>query len=155
MKNGFTLMEVLVAVVLVGLTVTAFFELMAGSLRLEYKVQQKVGLPAIAKQAFDRLMERDVTDEEFPWEGVAAGHPYKLELVPVELQPDEEETRDQEIIITLPQELFAYVFYLYENEGMTNYLRLVKYVSYPPGHFTDEFLESHLSLPDISAEGKP
>ena len=137
------------------MTITAFFELLTGSLGLERKVQEKLGLEITAREAFNKLLALDVQEEDFPWEGTADGRPYEFSLFPVELQPDEETLAQQEIVIRLPQELFGYEFKLFENEERTKFLRLVQYRGYELGYFPETFLEEHLKEPQEVQTGVP
>ena len=143
-RTGFTLLEVLVAVVIVGLTITAFFELLTGSLKLERKVEEKLGLEITAREAFTKLLALDPREEDFPWEGTADGKWYEISLFPVELAPDKDVAEEQEVTLRLEQELFGYEFTLFENEEKTKGLRLVQYKEYSRGHFTEAFLAERL-----------
>jgi len=132
-----------------GLTITAFFEVLAGSLRLEKQVEEKLGLEVAAREAFIKLLTMDPREEYFPWEGTADGKPYELSLFPVELRPIEDTMEKSEVIIQLEQELFYYEFKLFENDKKQKFIRLVRYMGYPFGYFTEKFLAEHLKDPPI------
>ena len=134
-------MEVLVAMVIVGLTVTVFFELLSGSLRLEHKVQGKLGQELVARAAFDKLLALDPRDPEFPWEGLAKGLAYEFSIFPLETQEDYENAADQGIVVRLPLELYGYELRLYEDEERTRSFRLVRYMAHPPGYYNEAFIE--------------
>ncbi len=68
-ERGFTLLEMMVAVLIVGLTVTTFFQLFGASLRLEQRARGFDEIIVYGRQNFALLRARDLRSDEFPWSG--------------------------------------------------------------------------------------
>ena len=54
-SGGFTLMEVLVAVTIVSMTVSVFFQLLSGSMKLEHRGQEVIRKRLLADRVFGDL----------------------------------------------------------------------------------------------------
>lgn len=141
-------MEVLTAVIIVGLTVSVFFQVLSSSMKLEFKSREKIRSTFLARQTFNELMRYDPTEEGFPWDGTIEERPWTLELYPVAVEPEQAPGPD-EIKLRWSHELYAFVFTLYEDPERKTYERLTLYKTFEKNHFTDDFKSEHLSeLPD-------
>ena len=81
--TGFTLMEVLVALVIAGLVVGVFFQVLASGLRLEFRSAEVVREVTEIRRIMDALMAMDVQDSEFAWSGEDVGLSWSLGIEPV------------------------------------------------------------------------
>lgn len=145
-ERGFTLLEMMVAVLIVGLTVTTFFQLFGGSLRLEQRARGFDEIIVRGRQTFALLRARDVRKEEFPWSGTSDNFSWNLRLEPVDVQPAADETvTDETLNLRWTSELYRLVFVLQDLRHPGRHLRLVAYQQVRPGYFTDDFKKEHLS----------
>lgn len=148
-QAGFTLMEVLVAAVIVGLTVTVFFQLLSGSLRLEVRSRQTAEAVVEARMLFDQLMAMDVRDDEYPWSGEADGRAWNLSMyavdVPAPLDPDArsgEQSEEELLTVRTPSELYRFVLDFTARGGRK--VQLALYRDYQPDYFSDDFKNDHV-----------
>jgi len=143
-ERGFTLLEMMVAVMIVGLTVTTFFQLFGASLRLEHRARGFDKIIVLGRQTFACLQVRDLRQDEFPWSGEIENFSWSLRLEPVDVKPDEDALADGEAItLRWTSELYRLVFTMRDRERPGRHLRLVSYSQVKPGYFTDEFKEEH------------
>ncbi len=144
-QAGFTLMEVLVAAVIVGLTVTVFFQLLSGSLRLEVRSRQMSEAVVEARMLFDQLMAMDVRESRYPWSGEAEGRAWNLSLyavdVPAPLDADAR-TGEELLSVRTPSELYRFVLDFTARGGRK--VQLALYRDYEPGYFSDDFKNDHV-----------
>ena len=140
-KLGFTLLEMMVAVLVVGLTVTVFFQLFAASLRLERKGRGLDDIVVIGRQTLALLLARDLRRDEFPWSGEVENFVWTLSLEEVDVKP-ETETGDG-ISWRWNSELFRLIFSIQDSRRPGRHLRLLAYRQVKPGYFTDEFKSQH------------
>ena len=144
-ERGFTLLEMMVAVMIVGLTVTTFFQLFGGSLRLEQRGRGFDEIIVLGRQTFAFLRVRDLRKDDFPWSGEIENFSWSLRLEPVDVKPDVDEVTDDETLsLRWTSELYRLVFALQDMRRPGRHLRLVAYRQVKPGYFTDEFKEEHL-----------
>ncbi|MEA1921352.1 MAG: type II secretion system protein [Pseudomonadota bacterium] len=141
---GFTLLEMMVAVMIVGLTVTTFFQLFGASLRLELRARGFDEIIVRGRQTFACLQARDLRKDEFPWSGEIKNFSWSLRLEPVDVKPEVDAQADGETIsLRWTSELYRLVFAMQDRERPGRHLRLVTYSQVKPGYFTDEFKEEH------------
>lgn len=147
--NGFTLMEVLVAMVIVGLVVVVFFQLLSGSLGLELKSRQKIETALLARQTFDDLMRQEVRSDDFVWEGTVAGHPWTLTIAELDAEKIDDDT-PAEVRLQHTSGLYAFTFTMFDSARRTGSFRLYLEQAYPTGHFSEAFLQRHLPASEVS-----
>ncbi|MFO7595926.1 MAG: type II secretion system protein [Desulfocurvibacter africanus] len=161
-QAGFTLMEVLVAAVIVGLTVSVFFQLLSGSLRLEVRSRQTAEAVVESRMLFDQLMAMDVRDDEYPWSGEAEGRAWNVSMyavdVPAPLDADSrsneqsaEQSEDELLMVRTPSELYRFVLDFTARGGRN--VRLSLYRDYEPGYFTDDFKNEHVQ--ELAEDERP
>jgi len=144
--SGFTLLEMMVAVLVVGLTVTTFFQLFGASLRLEQRGRGFDEVIVVGRQTFAELLARDPRQDEFPWSGEIETFSWALRLEAVDVKPDEAEVKAAEsIALRWTSELYRLVFTIHDKNHPGRHLRLVAYRQLTPGYFTDDFKEKHLA----------
>ena len=144
-ERGFTLLEMMVAVLIVGLTVTTFFQLFGASLRLEQRARGFDEIIVLGRQTFALLLARDLRSDEFPWSGEIENFTWSLRLEPVDVKPDVDAPSDDETLsLRWASELYRLVFALQDIRRPGRHLNLVAYQQVKPGYFTDEFKEEHL-----------
>ena len=141
-ESGFTLLETLVAVIIVTLSVTVFFQLLSSSMKLERQSRDLIHEAILANQVFGNLQRQDVRAADFQWNGETAGLTWSLLILPVEV--DDGKLESGEIVLTLPQELYRFEF-RYRLEGRPEHA-LYRHATYPTGFFDDQFKGRHLSL---------
>ncbi len=143
-ERGFTLLEMMVAVMIVGLTVTTFFQLFGASLRLEQRGRGFDEIIVLGRQTFAFLQARDLRQDEFPWSGEIENFSWSLRLEPVDVKPEVDEALDDENLnLRWTSELYRLVFALQDRRRPGRHLRLVAYSQVKPGYFTDAFKEEH------------
>ena len=143
-ERGFTLLEMMVAVMIVGLTVTTFFQLFGASLRLEQRGRGFDEIIVLGRQTFAFLRARDLRRDEFPWSGEIENFSWSLRLEPVDVKPEADEALDDENLnLRWTSELYRLVFALQDRRRPGRHLRLVAYSRVKPGYFTDAFKEEH------------
>ena len=144
-ERGFTLLEMMVAVLIVGLTVTTFFQLFGASLRLEQRARGFDEIIVLGRQTFALLLARDLRRDKFPWSGEIENFSWNLRLEAVDVKPEAEVTvEDEAITLRWTSELYRLVFALQDIRRPGRHLKLVAYQQVKPGYFTDEFKEEHL-----------
>jgi len=143
-SRGFTLLEMMVAVLIVGLTVTVFFQLFGASLKLERRAQSFDEIIIRGQELFALLQARDLRRDDFPWSGEDDDFSWQLTLEPVEVKPEVEQTDDAPAL-RLPSELYRLVFVIRNRKHPSRHLRLVAYRRVSTGYFTDDFKKEHLA----------
>ncbi len=138
-QNGFTLMEVLVAMVITGMAVAVFFQIISSSIRLEYNSIQRTSEAVKVSQAFGKAMALDVRKNDFNWQGEHEEDSWSLRIEPVDTQ----KTRSyiEENHLRLSSELYKYVFKYRTHEGRE--WILVRYVQHEKGFFDEDFQMRH------------
>lgn len=142
-ENGFTLLEVLVAVVIVALTVTIFFQLLSSSIRLEVKGREQIDIVLTASQIFDTVMEKAIAEPEFDsWSG-------EEEDVRWDLAIHEEENSlllsEGEIPLKVNQNLYKYILTVHYGNDREKTMRLYRYMAYEPNYFTADFVDAYVT----------
>ena len=144
-ERGFTLLEMMVAVMIVGLTVTTFFQLFGASLRLEHRARGFDKIIVLGRQTVACLQVRDLRRDEFPWSGEIENLSWSLRLEPVDVKPDADAVADSDsVTLRWISELYRLVFVMQDKQRPGRHLRLVSYRQVKPGYFTDEFKKEHL-----------
>ncbi len=145
-NSGFTLLEMMVAVLVVGLTVTTFFQLFGASLRLEQRGRGFDEVIVVGRQTFAELLVRDLRKDEFPWSGEIEAFSWELQLEAVDVKPEADaEADDEDVALRWTSELYRLVFTIQDKNRPGRHLRLVSYRQLNPGYFTDDFKEKHLA----------
>ena len=146
-EAGFTLLEMMVAVVVVGLTVTTFFQLFGASLRLEQRARGFDEVIVVGRQIFAELNVRDVRKDKFPWSGEDENFSWSLHLEAVDVKPseDDKQAADEAISLRWTSELYRLVFMIQDKNRPGRHLRLVNYRQVSPGYFTSDFKEKHVA----------
>ncbi len=145
-NSGFTLLEMMVAVLVVGLTVTTFFQLFGASLRLEQRGRGFDEVIVVGRQTFVELLVRDLRKDEFPWSGEVEDFSWELQLEAVDVKPEvDAEAADEGVALRWTSELYRLVFTIQDKNRPGRHLRLVSYRQLNPGYFTDDFKEKHLA----------
>ncbi len=136
--KGFTLIEVLVAMVITGLVVTVFFQLLSAGIRLEYRSIQRTKDVLNVGQAFTEVLSRDVREPDFEWRKEDKGTVRTLRIEPVETLKTHMESEQP---IKLSSELYRYVFE-YATEDKRQWI-IVRYVQHDPDFFSEDFKSTH------------
>jgi len=137
-KTGFTLLEVLVSLVITGMVIAVFFQIMSSGLRLEYNADKGVKKVVEMDQAFKALLASDVRDRDFQWEGESDGSSWTLLIQ----QVDTEQTRAySDDTLHAASELYRYIF-KYKTSKSREWT-LVRYVQHEPGFFDEDFKRRH------------
>ncbi len=144
-RRGFTLLEMMVAVLVVGLTVTVFFQLFGASLKLERRGRSFDEIIVRAQETFALLKARDLRRDDFPWQGEDENFSWRLTLEPIEVRPEVRKEDDNTPTVRLPSELYRLVFVIFDRHHSGRRLRLVAYRRVAPGYFSDEFKKAHLA----------
>ncbi|NCC60284.1 MAG: type II secretion system protein [Verrucomicrobiae bacterium] len=149
-SEGFTLMEMLVAVIIVGLAVTVFFQLLSSSMKLTIRGRELLETALVAGEFFDELLDKDVRGDMFEFEGQKGAHPWALMIYPVDVEANDDS--DDELNVTLPGEVYAYVLTFYFDEEKKKNLSFTRYKNHPKNYFDDDFKADHLSDPPEQEE---
>lgn len=145
-QRGFTLMEVLVALVVTGFTVATFFQLLGGSLRLERKSQVRTETAVAARQIFDNLLTMDIQSDDFPWEGEEGAYSWKMSMDALEIQQAaDEDAIAQGMVLNLPLELYRINFEFSRNDKRM--LTLAKVVDFERDELDPDFKSDNIALP--------
>ncbi len=145
-ESGFTLLEMMVAVLVVGLTVTTFFQLFGASLRLERRGRGFDEVIVVGRQTFAELLVRDLRQDDFPWSGEIEDFTWELQLEALDVKPETgEKSADEGISLRWTSELYRLVFTIQDRNRPGRHLRLVAYRQVNPGYFTSDFKEKHLA----------
>lgn len=136
--KGFTLIEVLVAMVITGLVVTVFFQLLSAGIRLEYRSIQRTKDVLNVGQAFAKVLSEDVRQTDFEWRKEDKGNVRILRIEPVETLKTHMESEQP---IKLTSELYRYVFE-YTNEDKRRWT-IVRYVQHDLDFFSEDFKSTH------------
>ena len=143
--RGFTLLEMMVAVLVVGLTVTVFFQLFSASLKLERRGRSFDEIIIRGQEIFALLQARDLRRDDFPWSGEEGDFSWQLTLEPVEIKPDVDQETEETPTLRLPSELYRLVFVIRNRNHPARQLRLVAYRRVAVGYYNDEFKKEHLA----------
>jgi general secretion pathway protein I len=81
-QNGFTLLEVVVAMAIVGLGVVTLFEIFSSGLRLETKSSERTLAVAYSRQALDGFLSRRALQEGGEAGNAQGGYRWSIEVRP-------------------------------------------------------------------------
>ena len=81
-KNGFTLLEVVVAMAIVGLGVVTLFEIFSSGLRLGTKSSERTQAVAYSRQAIDEFLTRRTVNEGVSEGSIGDRYHWKIEIAP-------------------------------------------------------------------------
>lgn len=143
---GFTLLEVLVALVITGLTVTTFLQLMGSGVRLEVKSKTRTESAVAARRLFDRLLEMDIREDEFPWTGQQGDYAWTVTMKALAIQQPKDNFTAGEIYLALPYELYEVGFDL-KVRGK-QFIHLARVISQPASYFEPDFKDEYIQLPE-------
>lgn len=85
-QRGFSLMEVLVALVIVGIALGVLFQVVSGSMRLGFKARKHHEVWSDAAEVFERVLPEEPDWERLRWDGMDAGATWRLEVHPVAMK---------------------------------------------------------------------
>jgi prepilin-type N-terminal cleavage/methylation domain-containing protein len=136
--HGFTLIEVLVALVITGMAVTVFFQILSSGIRLEFTSAQRTGDVVNLKQAFEAVISRDVQDRGFEWQGEYDHGSWSLQIEQAETLKTHVDADES---LNIDTELYRYVFEYKSEDGRE--WTLVRYAQYEPDFFSEDFKNLH------------
>lgn len=140
-QGGFSLVEILVAVFIVGLSLTVFFQLLSGNIKLSYKGRHLLNSAIHADEIFSKLLLQDITSEDFVWHAEIEQGEWDLQLKAIEIQETDIDT--DELNIILPADLYRLVFTLYAADGRP-VISLASVRQYPFNYFPEDFKQEHV-----------
>lgn len=145
-QKGFTLVEVLVAFIIVGLSLTVFLQLLSGSMRLSHKSRHLLDQAIHADEVFSQILLQDIRTEDFLWHDEEEDGRWELQLEAIEVvDPEVDKT---ELTIVPVAELYQLVLTFYvANDRPTITLKSVR--QYPLTYFTEEFKQLHLQSIEV------
>ena len=153
MKNqrGFTLIEMLVAVLIVGISVTVFFQLLSAGMKLSHKSRQQLAYSRQVEELFLQFTDVDIRDDSFPWNGQIDDFVWQMQLFPVQVRQQDIDddskavaASDEDEKISLPSELYRLEFTLFSGDKERQLGTLSTIRRYPLSYFNQQFLHSHL-----------
>lgn len=149
-SRGFTLIEMLVAVFIVGLALTVFLQLLSSSMKLSHKSRQRLDNACYADEVFSHLLSQDIREDSFNWSGESARGRWVLTLNAVEISTLTIRDLD-ELNIVLPADLYQFTLTLYRGDERVVF-SLESLRQYPLDHFTEDFKQQYVQ-PRIDQEG--
>lgn len=141
-SRGFTLVEMLVAVFIVGLALTVFLQLLSSSMKLSHKSRQRIDHACYADEIFSHILSQDMRDDSFDWSGESERGRWALTLNAVETSSLAIDDLD-ELNIVLPSELYQLTLTLYRADDKIVF-SLQSLRQYPLDHFTEDFKQQHV-----------
>ncbi len=161
-QRGFTLIEMLVAVVIVAISVTVFFQLLSSSMKLAHKSRVKLARAQQADELFARLLAMDIRDEKFPWQSDAAaadGVTWQVHLYPLLVQDDLSAAAADYADDNLPEPKLVYELYrqrlqMYNSADGRLLAQLETVRRFPPTYFTEQFKQQHLESESMSGDDR-
>lgn len=147
MKNnrGFTLLEMLVAVMVVGLTVTVFFQVLSSSMKLEIKGRRLDEVQLVAGQLFEFLLSRDVREDDFSWSGELSENSWELKLFPLDIREASLSLSEAEVSVNLPEEFYRFSLFFHYGPRQKKLLTLMCEKRFPLNYFSDSFKAEHFT----------
>ena len=85
-QRGFSLMEVLVALVIVGIALGVLFQVVSGSMRLGFKARKHHEVWADVAEVFERVLPEEPDWERLRWDGMDARATWRIEVHPVAMK---------------------------------------------------------------------
>lgn len=142
--DGFSLIEILVAVFVVGLSLTVFLQLFSGSLRLSYKSRYLLNETIRADAIFSYLLKQDIVHEDFSWSGEISDGSWDLHMNSLQTLDTLDENLKQ-VAFDLPAELYQLVFTLRSLDGRA-VIVLTSTQTYSSGYFSEDFKKEHIDM---------
>lgn len=136
---GFTLIEVLVALVITGTVITVFFQVLSAGMKLEYSASERTEQVVDLTQAYSNILSQDVQDEGFEWEGEYNGSFWNFRIEHVETLKTHSETDES---FNLDTELYRYVFEF--TKGGRDW-QITRLMQHDPDFFSDDFKRTYLN----------
>ncbi len=127
------------ALVITGLTVTVFFQLLSSGLRLEYNADQTVARVVDLGQTYNHVLNQDVRESDFPWQEDLESFSWTLKIERVETM---ETIAESDNPINLTSELYRYVFDFKSKDHRE--WKIIRYVQHDPGYFSQDFRNTRL-----------
>ena len=143
-SRGFTLIEMLAAMLIVGLCVSVFFQLLSASLKLEHKGRHEEEVQLAAAQLFEVLLACDVRQDDFAWEGEIGKLPWTLKLFSVDLDRGRDKHAGDGLFYKLPAELYRFALTVSYGPKKNKKLELFREKTFKTGYFSDDFKEDHI-----------
>lgn len=137
--SGFTLMEVLVAMLVTAASTVIFFQIVSAGMRLELKSWNRLEQAVKVGQIFDGLMLEDIQADDFKWDNEQETESWHLDIEEVETMDLPEDPANP---VTLDFELYRIIFKFQAHDGTA--WTLIRYVSHSPGFFSEDFKRVHL-----------
>lgn len=138
---GFTLIEVLVALIITGMVITVFFQILSAGIRLEFSSDQRYGEVVNLRQVFGSVITQDVREDDFEWQGEYEDGSWSLQIEQIETMKTMERYEDLETPLRIDSELYRYLFEYQSKDGRK--WTLIRYAHYEPDFFSDEFKNVH------------
>ncbi len=136
--TGFTLLEVLVAMVITGMAAAVFFQILSSGMRLEFDSAKRIQEVINLNQTFNEVLLSDIRKPEFQWEGEKLGDAWALHIVHV----DTDKTRPRlDETLYVRSELYRYVFEYQTEDGRE--WTLMRCVQHAPDFFDEDFKRKH------------
>ena len=138
--EGFTLVEMLIAVIIVGTSLAVFFQLIASSLKLEKKSRDQFDSLIAAKETFNRLNKKDLRSDDFPWKGGDENTAWVVQMFApgcAAISGDGEE----QISTSIGNYYKIQIEAEYKDHGR---VVLERYIRFPDAYFSDEFKAGHI-----------
>ena len=139
-EKGFTLLEVLVALVITGMTAAVFFQILSSGMRLEFDSAKRTRDIINLNQTYNKILVSDIRKPEFKKTGETSGGAWALHIEQVDTDKTRSHSRDA---LNVDSELYRYVFE-YQTEDGREWV-LIRYVQHEPDFFDIEFKSNHFS----------
>jgi len=140
--GGFTLLEVLVALVITGMTVAVFFQVLSSGLQLEFASMQRTAETVKVNQKFNEVVASDVRDSDFEWRGGDDHGSWSLRIEQVDTEQTRAHSDDQ---LQVDSDLYRYVFQYQSHRGRE--WTLFRYAQHAADFFDQDFKRQHLQDP--------
>jgi general secretion pathway protein I len=135
-QQGFSLLEVLVALSIVSISLGILFQVVSGSLRLSFRARQHQAVWVDAMEAFSEVLPSEFDWEKLEREGVDDDSSWTIEIHPVALRSSLED-----VGISSVKELFKFVF-VYRDLASNKTVRIASYRTVETDSLRD-FLEGN------------
>lgn len=137
--SGFTLMEVLVAMLVTAVSTVIFFQIVSSSMRLELKSRDRLEQAVQVEQIFGGLMFKDMLADDFMWQEEQKTQSWHLNIEEIETRHLSETSVNP---VSLEFELYRVVFEFRAHDGAI--WTLIRYVMHSPDYFSEDFKRVHL-----------
>ncbi|MCF8105981.1 MAG: type II secretion system GspH family protein [Desulfohalobiaceae bacterium] len=139
-ERGFTLVEMLVAVIIVGSTLAVFFQLLSSSLRLEKRGRDQFKTLLAAKEKYMDISSLNIKDREFPWQGADGDARWTVRLERSGCSPKKELG---EALASRPYSNLYKISLDFVCKGHEK-VTLTRYIRFPGEYFSEEFQNQHI-----------